>query len=87
MFSKVEGKLNKLSEPQVFDVVTLRAGAMPTDSFEQISSFWRQYEKTAKRASAIQTSVSDALKKIASMNTVTAPIRVINSIIPLPPSI
>ena len=41
---------------------------MPTDSFEQISSFWRQYEKTAKRASAIQTSVSDALKKIASMN-------------------
>ena len=68
LFSKVDGKLDQLSEPQVFDVVPLRAGALPTDSFEQISSFWRQYEKTAKRASAIQTSVSDALKKIASMN-------------------
>ena len=69
MYSKVDGKINQLSDYQYFDVVPLRSGALATDNFENISSFWREYEHTVRRASAIQMTVANSLKKITSMNT------------------
>jgi hypothetical protein len=67
LYTKVDGKLEKLSDSKDFDVVPLRDGALPTQSHDKIADFWRQYEKTAKRGSAIQFKVAEILKKVDRM--------------------
>jgi hypothetical protein len=69
MYAQADGKTTQLSETQQFDVVPLRTGALPTKGYSQIADFWRQYEQTAKRASAVQVTVGNTLKKIARMQT------------------
>jgi chromosome segregation ATPase len=49
-------------------VVPLRKGALQTDSHDKIAKFWRQYEQTAKRGSAIQFEVAEILKKVNRMH-------------------
>jgi len=69
MYAQADGKTTQLSETQQFDVVPLRTGALPTKGYSQIADFWRQYEQTVKRASAVQVTVGNTLKKIARMQT------------------
>ena len=64
MFSKVNGEISSLSEEQSFDVVPLREGALPTQSHEEISSFWRKYEAMIKKASALQMTLSHSIDKL-----------------------
>jgi len=68
MYLKVDGKIEKLSDSKSFTVVPLRKGALNTESHEKIANFWREYEKTAKRGSAIQFEVADILKKVDRMH-------------------
>ena len=67
LYTKVDGRVEKLSDSKDFDVVPLRDGALPTQSHDKIADFWRQYEKTAKRGSAIQFKVAEILKKVDRM--------------------
>ena len=67
IFTQIDGKVTKISDSKNFDVVPLRKGALETESHEKIAKFWRQYEQTAKRGSAIQFEVADLLKKVNRM--------------------
>ena len=69
MYTQADGKTTQISETQQFNVVPLRTGALPTKGYSQIADFWRQYEQTAKRASAVQVTVGNILKKISRMQT------------------
>jgi len=68
MFSVVDGKTEKLSQPQQFDVTPLRKGALPAKDYAETFEFLRGVEKTYKKVTAVQMSVSNALKKVKSMN-------------------
>ena len=69
MYTSMHGKTNQVSKSQNFDVVPLRSGALPTKSYANRADFWRKYEKTVRRASAIQITVGNALKKVDRMQT------------------
>ena len=64
IFTQHDGKVTKVSDSKNFDVVPLREGALQTDSHDKIAGFWRDYEQTAKRGSAIQFEVAEILKKV-----------------------
>ena len=68
MFRQLDGKTTKVSDSKSFEVVPLRKGALQTDSHDKIAKFWRQYEQTAKRGSAIQFEVAEILKKVNRMH-------------------
>ena len=68
MYTKVNGEIKNISKSKDFDVIPLRKGALPTKSHKQIADFWRRYEKTAKRGSAIQFEVASILNKVDRMH-------------------
>ena len=72
MFAIVDGKTQKLSQPQQFDVVPLRDGALPSKSYSETFEFMRDVEKTYKKVTAVQMSVSNSLKKVKSMHVALA---------------
>ena len=68
IFTQHDGKVTKVSDSKNFDVVPLREGALQTDSHDKIAGFWREYEQTAKKGSAIQFEVAEILKKVNRMH-------------------
>ena len=72
MYSVVDGKTQKLSQPQQFDVTPLRKGALPSKDYAETFNFLRGVEKTFKKVTAIQISVTNTLKKVKSMNVALA---------------
>ena len=72
MYQMADGKTEKLSQPQQFDVVPLRKGALPAKDYSETFEFLRGVENTFKKVTAIQMSVSNALKKVKSMNVALA---------------
>ena len=72
MFAVVDGKTQKLSQPQQFDVVPLRDGALPSKSYAETFEFMRNVEKTYKKVTAVQMGVSNSLKKVKSMHVALA---------------
>ena len=50
-----------------FEVVPLREGALKGASPEAVATFWRQYEDAEHRASKLNTSLGNALKKAHAM--------------------
>ena len=72
MYSVVDGKTQKLSQAQQFDVTPLRKGALPSKDYAETFNFLRGVEKTFKKVTAIQISVSNTLKKVKSMNVALA---------------
>ena len=72
MYSVIDGKTQKLSQPQQFDVTPLRKGALPSKDYTETFNFLRGVEKTFKKVTAIQISVTNTIKKVKSMNVALA---------------
>ena len=50
MFAIVDGKTQKLSQPQQFDVVPLRDGALPSKSYSETLSSCEMLKKRTKKS-------------------------------------
>ena len=72
MYQMANGKTEKLSQSQQFDVVPLRKGALPAKDYSETFEFLRGVESAFKKVTAIQMSISNSLKKIKSMNVALA---------------
>ena len=72
LYKQVDGKVEKLSKTEQFEVVRLRkvalAGSRPAD----VADFWRKYENTARAASALNLAFSNAKAKVKGMKLALA---------------
>jgi hypothetical protein len=66
----VGGVVTPLSDPQTFEVVPLRRGALEGAPYEEVAAFWREFEDVTRKSSAVQIALSEALKRAAAMRTV-----------------
>ena len=64
MSKRINGEVTTLSTPQTFDVVPLRSGALQGSSHRDVAAFWRSLEDAMRTSSAVQTALSNALKKV-----------------------
>jgi hypothetical protein len=58
LFGEVDGELTPLSEPQSFDVVPLREGALAGAAPAEVAAFWRQYEQAVRQHTALRVTLS-----------------------------
>lgn len=64
LYKQVDGEMTQLSEPQNFEVVPLRKGALEGASPKEAAKFWREYEATIRAASAFQIDMNQATKNM-----------------------
>ncbi len=70
LYKQVDGEVTQLSEPQNFDVVPLRKGALEGANPSEVTAFWRSYEDAVRTHSAMQMTLGNALTKVGRMNKV-----------------
>ncbi|MFA0963969.1 glycosyl hydrolase [Roseivirga sp. BDSF3-8] len=66
---QVDGAVTQLSEPMEFEVVPLREGALEGSSQEEVASFWREFENTARQVEALQANLEESMKQSRAMLT------------------
>ena len=67
MAKRINGVITDLSEPQQFDVMPLREGALPGASHDEVAAFMRAYEDATGSNSALDASISEATDLLAKM--------------------
>ncbi|MEL6926497.1 MAG: glycosyl hydrolase, partial [Bacteroidota bacterium] len=72
MAQEENGILTALSEPQTFEVKPLRKGSLPGSSMEEVTAFWRSYEKAVRESSAMMLSLNTAIKTVDAMQKAIA---------------
>ena len=72
MYKQVDGQTTQLSDPQEFQVVQLREGALATDSPKQVAKFWRKFENVSRIGSAVQIALDNTLNRVEGMRTALA---------------
>jgi len=65
----VNGEVSPLSEPVSFSVKPLRKGTLEGASFDKVAEFWRSYEKTAGKFSAVNLQLNKSIKRAKAMET------------------
>jgi len=70
LFKQVDGKVSPISEPQSFEVVPLRKGALEGATPEVAATFWRSYEDAVRSHSSLQMTLGNALTKVNRMKKV-----------------
>ncbi|MEM8895341.1 MAG: glycosyl hydrolase, partial [Bacteroidota bacterium] len=68
----VDGTHTPLGETIEFDVVPLREGALEGAPHTEVAAFWRSYEDAIGKASAINISMNNAMKRINAMQKALA---------------
>ncbi|WP_109301302.1 glycosyl hydrolase [Aquimarina sp. AU474] len=68
MSKVVNGEVTLLSEPVSFEVKQLRKGTLQGATPEKVSEFWRTYENTIKKVSALELKLDKTDKKIKAMS-------------------
>ncbi|MEQ9301555.1 MAG: glycosyl hydrolase [Cyclobacteriaceae bacterium] len=68
----VDGTHTTLGEPMNFEVVPLRKGALEGATPAEVAAFWRAYEEAVGKATAIDISMSSAMKRINAMQKALA---------------
>ncbi|MCZ6900051.1 MAG: glycosyl hydrolase [Bacteroidetes bacterium] len=64
---QVDGVVTELSQPQTFEVVPLRKGALTGASTEVTATFWREHENAVRGYSAVKIALKNAITKITGM--------------------
>lgn len=72
LHSQVDGKMHELSEPQSFEVVPMRTGALAGADPAAVASFWREYEAGVRRHSAALLCVARLLTRVGRVQQVLA---------------
>ena len=72
LYKQVDGKVEKLSKTEQFEVVRLRKGALPGSRHADVADFWRKYEDAARSASALNLAFSNAKAKVKGMKLALA---------------
>ncbi|HMB37710.1 MAG TPA: hypothetical protein VKO85_01410, partial [Wenzhouxiangellaceae bacterium] len=74
---RIEGEVTALAQPQEFDVVRLRKGALEGAEPEQTVAFWKRLSEMQRRVSAANQVISEARQKVdaldAALGRSTAP--------------
>lgn len=65
----VNGKVTQLSDPISFMVKRMHNGTLKGATLEKVTTFWRSYENTIGRVSALNMKVNKAGKRIKAMRT------------------
>ena len=68
----VDGVHTALGEPIEFEVVPLREGALEGAPPAEVAAFWRAYEEAVGQATAIDISMSNAMKQVNAMQKALA---------------
>ncbi len=66
---KVDGVITQLAEPQTFEVVPLRKGALPTQSNADITAFQKEMEAIMTDVSATSLQLTNSRNKVKAMQT------------------
>ncbi len=66
---KVDGVITQLAEPQTFEVVPLRKGALPTQSNADIAAFQKEMEAIMTDVSATSLQLTNSRNKVKAMQT------------------
>lgn len=74
---ELNGVTTSLSQPQTFQVVPLRKGALEGAPYEEVAVFWRALEDATRRSSAVGVALKDALKKVKAMQVALHRARVV----------
>ena len=72
MSSEQHGEVTQLGEPQPFDVVPLRKGALAGAEPAAVAAFWREYEAAVRNHTAMQVQLAGLLAKTERMRDVIA---------------
>jgi chromosome segregation ATPase len=72
MYKQVNGKVEKLSKTEQFEVVRLKKGALPGARPADVADFWRKYEDAVRLASALDLAFSNAMAKVEGMKLALA---------------
>ena len=72
MYKQVNGKVEKLSKTEQFEVIRLRKGALPGARPADVANFWRKYEDAVRSASALSLAFSNAKAKVEGMKLALA---------------
>ncbi len=67
---QVNGEITQLSEPQSFEVVPLREGALKGASPEEAAKFWRSYEEAVRLSSAMNIALRNTIIRTKRMQKV-----------------
>ena len=60
LYQQVDGKVAQMSDPQTFLVKALRKGALEGADLDEVTAFWRSFEKTFGAHTALAARVQDA---------------------------
>jgi hypothetical protein len=69
---RIDGEVTALAEPQEFDVVRLREGALEGAEPEQTVAFWKRLSAMQRRVSAANQLIIEAREKVDSLGTALA---------------